>query len=150
VGDRLAGRDDTRTFAFLSDGELQEGQVWEAAMFAGHHRLARLTVLLDANNSQVDGPVDSITTIEPVAAKWQSFGWDAADLDGHDVAAIAAALAGPAARPRALICRTSTRHGLACLPADADGHFIKLPADLAAMAVAELEARLATEAAGDG
>src|SRR6516165_3219150 len=72
LGDRLAGRDDTRTFAFLSDGELQEGQVWEAAMFAGHHRLARLTVLLDANNSQVDGPVDSITTIEPVAAKWQA------------------------------------------------------------------------------
>ena len=93
LGDRLTGRDDARTFAFISDGELQEGQVWEAAMFAGHHRLARLTVLLDANNSQVDGPVDSITTIEPVAAKWQAFGWDAADLDGHDVAAIAAALA---------------------------------------------------------
>jgi transketolase len=150
LGDRLAGRDDTRTFAFLSDGELQEGQVWEAAMFAGHHRLSRLTVLLDANNSQVDGPVDSITTIEPVAAKWQAFGWDAADLDGHDVAAIAGALAGPAGRPRVLICRTSTRHGLACLPPDADGHFIKLPAHLAATAVAELRARLTTEAAGDG
>jgi len=116
----------------------------------GHHRLARLTVLLDANNSQVDGPVDSITTIEPVAAKWQAFGWDAADLDGHDVAAIAAALARPAGRPRVLICRTSTRHGLDCLPPDADGHFIKLPPDLAAMAVAELDARLAAETAGDG
>jgi transketolase len=119
-------------------------------MFAGHHRLTRLAVLLDANNSQVDGPVDSITTIEPVAAKWRAFGWDAADLDGHDVAAIAAALAGPADRPRVLVCRTSTRHGLACLPPDADGHFIKLPADLAVRAVAELSARLATEAAGDG
>ena len=150
LGDRLAGRDGTRTFAFLSDGELQEGQVWEAAMFAAHHRLARLAVLVDANNSQVDGPVDSITTIEPVAAKWRAFGWDAADLDGHDVAAIAAALAGPADRPRVLICRTSTRHGLACLPADADGHFIKLPPELAAMAAAELGARLAAEAAGDG
>jgi len=150
LGDRLARRGDARTFAFLSDGELQEGQVWEAAMFAGHHRLAQLTVLLDANNSQVDGPVDSITTIEPVAAKWQAFGWDAADLDGHDVAAIAAALAGQASRPRALICRTSTRHGLACLPPDADGHFIKLPADLAAAASAELSARLTAEAAVDG
>ena len=150
LGDRLAGRDGTRTFAFLSDGELQEGQVWEAAMFAGHHRLARLTVLLDANNSQVDGPVDSVTTIEPVAAKWQAFGWDAADLDGHDAAAIAAALAGPADHPWVLICRTSTRHGLASLPADADGHFIKLPPDLAAMAAAELSIRLAAEAAGDG
>ena len=155
LGDRLTGREDTRTFAFVSDGELQEGQVWEAAMFAGHHRLSRLTVLLDANNSQVDGPVDSITTIEPVAAKWQAFGWDAADLDGHDVAAIAAALAAGAlaARPQVLICRTSTRRGLACLPPDADGHFIKLPADLADAAAAELRAeldRLAPEAAGNG
>ena len=114
-------------------------------MFAGHRRLSRLTVLLDANNSQVDGPVDSITTIEPVAGKWRAFGWDTADLDGHDVAAIAAALAdgARAARPQVLICRTSTRQGLACLPPDADGHFIKLPADLAAAAAAELRAELA-------
>jgi transketolase len=143
LGDRLTGRDDARTFAFISDGELQEGQVWEAAMFAGHHRLSRLTVLLDANNSQVDGPVDSITTIEPVAVKWRAFGWDAVNLDGHDVAAVAAALAAEAHRPRVLICRTSTRHGLACLPPDADGHFIKLPADLAEAADAELRAELA-------
>jgi transketolase len=122
-------------------------------MFAGHHRLARLTVLLDANNSQVDGPVDSITTIEPVAAKWQAFGWDAADLDGHDAAAIAAALAAAARadRPQVLICRTSTRHGLACLPPDADGHFIKLPGDLAGAATAELRAELdRLQAAGRG
>ena len=124
-------------------------------MFAGHHRLSRLTVLLDANNSQVDGPVDTITTIEPVAAKWAAFGWDAADLDGHDAAAISAALAAGAraARPQVLICRTSTRHGLACLPPDADGHFIKLPADLAAAAAAELQAeldRITAEAVSDG
>jgi len=148
LADRLLGRPEARTFAFLSDGELQEGQVWEAAMFAGHYRLARLTVLLDANNSQVDGPVDSITTIEPIAAKWRAFGWDAVDLDGHDVGAVAAALAGGAdkpdgaAGPHVLVCRTSTRHGLACLPPDADGHFIKLPADLAAAADAELSAEL--------
>jgi len=152
LADRLRGRTDATTFAFLSDGELQEGQVWEAAMFAGHHRLGRLTVLLDANNSQVDGPVDSITTIEPVAAKWRAFGWDAVELDGHDVGAVAAALAGGAsgadgasgpARPRVLVCRTSTRHGLTCLPPDADGHFIKLPAALAAAADAELSQELA-------
>ena len=144
LADRLQGRPEVRTFAFLSDGELQEGQVWEAAMFAGHYRLSRLTVLLDANNSQVDGPVDTITTIEPIAAKWRAFGWEAADLDGHDAAAVTAALtaAADASRPQVIICRTSTRHGLDCLPPDADGHFIKLPAGLAAAAAAELTAEL--------
>ena len=77
VADRILGHGDTRTYAVISDGEVQEGQVWEAAMFAGHHHLDRITVLLDANNSQVDGPVDEITTIEPLADKWTAFGWDA-------------------------------------------------------------------------
>ena len=143
LSDRLRGRE-ARTFALVSDGELEEGQVWEAAMFAAHHRLAALTVLLDANNSQVDGPVDSITTIEPIAAKWAAFGWATAEVDGHDVAAVIAALtaAERSTRPAAVICRTSTRHGLDCLPPDADGHFIKLPAGLAAVAERELTARL--------
>ncbi len=144
LSDRLTGRPDVRTFAFISDGELEEGQVWEAAMFAGHHRLSRLTVLVDANNSQVDGPVNRITTLEPIIGKWRAFGWDAADLDGHDADSIAAALAGgvDARRPQALVCRTSTAHGLRCLPPDADGHFIKLPPELAAAAVAELTAEM--------
>ena len=143
LSDRLKARD-RRTFAMVSDGELEEGQVWEAAMFAGHHRLSRLTVLLDANNSQVDGPVDTITTIEPIAAKWEAFGWTAADVDGHDVDAVIKALteADRGNKPFVLINRTSTTHGLDCLPADADGHFIKLPPDLAARAEAELRRRL--------
>jgi transketolase len=140
LSDRLRGRG-ARIFAMLSDGELEEGQVWEAAMFAAHHGLAGLTVLLDANNSQVDGPVDSITTIEPIAEKWAAFGWHVADLDGHDLGQIGAALAQAAEereRPSVLVCRTSTVHGLDCLPTDADGHFIKLPPVLAAAAVDEL------------
>jgi transketolase len=143
LSDRLRGRD-ARTFVLISDGELEEGQVWEAAMFAAHHRLTSLTVLVDANNSQVDGPVDTITTIEPMASKWESFGWAPTELDGHDLPAVTAALvaARQASRPAALICRTSTRHGLDCLPPDADGHFIKLPPGLAAAAIAELTARL--------
>jgi transketolase len=139
LSDRM--RNNTRrTFAVISDGELEEGQVWEAAMFAGHHRLDRLTVLLDANNSQVDGPVDEITTLEPVKGKWEAFGWAAQDIDGHDVDAVIAALAraDSAKRPAVLINRTSTAHGLRCLPPDADGHFIKLPPELAAAAEAEL------------
>ena len=143
LSDRMRGRA-RRTFALLSDGELEEGQVWEAALFAAHHRLGRLTVLLDANNSQVDGPVDEITTLEPIREKWEAFGWTARELDGHDVHAVVTALAGAdsAQQPTVLINRTSTAHGLRCLPPDADGHFIKLPPDLAARAEAELSAVL--------
>lgn len=143
LSDRLRGRT-RRTFAVISDGELEEGQVWEAAMFAAHHRLGRLTVLLDANNSQVDGPVDEITTLEPVKGKWEAFGWAAEELNGHDVHAIIEALARAenAEQPTVLINRTSTVHGLRCLPPDADGHFIKLPPELAARAEAELTAGL--------
>jgi transketolase len=146
LADRLRSKT-RRTFAMISDGELEEGQVWEAAMFAGHHRLSSLTVLLDANNSQVDGPVDAITTIEPIAAKWEAFGWTAYDIDGHDVAAVMGALAtaGQGNQPSVLINRTSTTRGLRCLPPDADGHFIKLPPELAAAAEAELLAELARQ-----
>jgi transketolase len=144
LADRMRGSD-ARIFTMVSDGELEEGQVWEAALFAAHHHLGRLVVLLDANNSQVDGPVDSITTLEPIAAKWAAFGWHVQDLDGHDLDALSAALAGAAAqegRPSVLICRTSTVHGLDCLPPDADGHFIKLPPDLATAAIRELTGKL--------
>jgi len=142
---RMRGEDEARVFAIVSDGELEEGQTWEAALFAGHHGLGRLIVLLDANDSQVDGPVSSITTIEPIAAKWESFGWAAFDVDGHDVRALAAALQSAIEdpRPAVVIARTSTMHGLSVLPEGADGHFIKLPAELAEAAIAELEARLA-------
>lgn len=145
LANRLAGKDDARVFALVSDGELEEGQLWEAAMFAAHHGLGGVTVLLDANDSQVDGPVSSITTIEPIAAKWESFGWAAFDIDGHDIEAVTQAIhaAVDDPRPAIVIGRTSTIHGLSVLPPDADGHFIKLPPRLAEAAINELEARLA-------
>jgi transketolase len=142
---QLRGETAARVFVIVSDGELQEGQTWEAAMFAAHRGLSSLVALLDANDSQVDGPVSSITTIEPIAAKWEAFGWAAFDVDGHDAeavhSAIGSAIADP--RPAVVIGRTSTSHGLSVLPENADGHFIKLDAGLAAAATAELEARLA-------
>ena len=144
LADRFRGSD-ARIFTMVSDGEMEEGQVWEAALFAAHHRLDKLVVLLDVNNSQVDGPVDSITTIEPLAAKWSAFGWHVQDLDGHDVDAVSAALAETDARggrPSVLICRTSITGGLDCLPPDTDGHFIKLPPELAEAAVEELTGKL--------
>jgi transketolase len=145
LSDRLRGETDASVFVLVSDGELEEGQTWEAAMFAAHQNLSNLVVLLDANNSQVDGPISSITTIEPIAAKWASFGWRALEVGGHDAHAVSEAITAAVAEPRpsVVIARTSTVHGLNCLPPDADGHFIKLPAELAGAAIAELEARLA-------
>jgi len=145
LGQKMKRENGARVFAMISDGELEEGQVWEAAMFAAHNRLDNLVALLDANDSQVDGPISSITTIDPIADKFESFGWAAFDVDGHDADAIDAAIARAVAagRPAVVIARTSTRQGLACLPDGVDGHFIKLPPELADAARTELEARLA-------
>jgi transketolase len=142
LASRIAG-DDRRVLAFLSDGEMEEGQVWESAMFAAHHKLGHLTVVLDANNSQVDGPLTSVTTIEPLAEKWRSFGWQVFDVDGHDVVQLESALGAPAeaSRPRIVIARTSIRGGLRSLPATTDGHWMKLDPDVRDNVIAELEAQ---------
>jgi transketolase len=107
LSDRLTGRDRS-TVACLSDGELEEGQVWEAAMFAAHAGLERLTVVLDANGSQVDGTIASVTTIEPVVPKWEAFGWSAIEVDGHDVSALNDAFraADAAPNPEVVVART--------------------------------------------
>lgn len=141
---RMHGNTDSRVFALVSDGELEEGQVWEAALFAAHNQLSSLVVIIDANDSQVDGPVSTITTLDPIADKWRSFGWDAFDIDGHDVDEVSDALqkAITSDRPAVVIGRTSTTHGIS-LPDGVDGHFIKLPQDVAGSAIAELERRLA-------
>jgi transketolase len=142
----LAAEDRT-TYAFLSDGEMEEGQVWEAAMFASHHRhrMGRLIVTIDANNSQVDGSVTSVTTIEPLASKWRSFGWRVADIDGHDVEALSEALATQTQdrRPFVIIARTDILGRAKSLPPTVDGHFIKLDSGLQRALTAELEAALA-------
>lgn len=142
---KMRGDTDTKVFALISDGELEEGQLWEAAMFAGHNELKNLVVLLDANDSQVDGPISSITTIEPIAAKWESFGWAAFDVAGNDADAVNTAIgqALESGKPAIIIGRTSITHGLSVLPDSTDGHFIKLSAELTKAAQAELEARLA-------
>lgn len=137
--------DDRDTFAFLSDGEMEEGQVWEAAMFAAHRRLDRLTIVIDANNSQVDGPVTSVTTLEPLAEKWRAFGWRVVEVDGHDVAALAQAFASRhgGAGPLAVIARTEILGRVRAIPPTVDGHFIKLDGDMRAAILRELEASLA-------
>lgn len=141
---QLAG-EDRDVFAFLSDGEMEEGQVWEAAMFAAHRHLDRLVAIIDANNSQVDGPVTSVTTLEPLADKWRAFGWQVAEVDGHDIEALWRALASrrEVAAPRVIVARTAITGRVRAIPPTVDGHFIKLDNALQAAILSELEAALA-------
>lgn len=140
----LAG-EDRRIFAFLSDGEQQEGQIWEAAMFAAHNRdrMSRLVAVIDANNSQVDGPVTSVTTLEPLADKWRAFGWRVAEVDGHDLDALCGAFeSGAYGAPLAVIARTEITGRLKSIPPTIDGHFMKLDAGLVRAMTEELETSL--------
>jgi transketolase len=91
VGMCLAARmrgSDHRTFVLLGDGELHEGQVWEAAMSASHYKLGNLVAIVDANGSSADGPTSDVMNIEPIAGRFEAFGWRAVEIDGHDVARI--------------------------------------------------------------
>ncbi len=116
-------------------------------MFASHHRhrLGRIVVIVDANNSQVDGPVTSVTTLEPLADKWRSFGWRVAEVDGHDVDALSGAFASRSAdaEPLVIIARTEILGRMRSIPPTVDGHFIKLDGALERALTAELEAALA-------
>ena len=91
VGVALAGRLDSRdyrVYALLSDGECDEGQVWEAAMFAGAKRLFNLTQIIDRNNIQIDGHTEDVMPLESLKEKYESFGWHVIEVGGHDMRAI--------------------------------------------------------------
>lgn len=75
----------SRVYCLLGDGEIQEGQVWEAAMTAAHYRLDNVCAIVDLNGLQIDGPVSKVKAIEPVTSKWSAFGWNVIDIDGHDM-----------------------------------------------------------------
>jgi transketolase len=80
------GRADQRVFALLGDGELQEGQVWEAAMFAAHQKLSNLVAIVDNNDLQIDGHLDEVVGLGDIGAKFTAFGWLVLEMDGHDLA----------------------------------------------------------------
>jgi transketolase len=95
LGIALANRllpDKVMTFVLMGDGELQEGQCWEAIMAAGHFKVERLIAIVDRNNVQLDGFVHDIMNVGPLDCKWQSFGWQAIEADGHDIAQLVSAL----------------------------------------------------------
>lgn len=109
-----------RVWALISDGELEEGQTWEAFQAASNFELDNLTVMLDANGLQVDGWVSEVMKIEPIADKIRAFGWTVAEVDGHDPEAIAeAAESVVPGKPTLVVCRTNPIH---TVPSLADRH----------------------------
>lgn len=85
-------KEDYRVYAILGDGEVQEGQIWEAAMTAAHYKLDNLCVFLDSNNLQIDGNVDEIMNVNPLPEKWEAFGWNVIKINGHNYEEILSAL----------------------------------------------------------
>lgn len=78
-------RKQTRIFCLMGDGELQEGQNWEAAMLASHYKIDNLTAFIDRNKMQIDGPTEQVMSLEPLADKWKAFGWNVLEINGHDM-----------------------------------------------------------------
>ena len=133
TGIALAGKldhRDYRVFVLLSDGECQEGSVWEAALFASHHKLDNLVAIIDYNKIQSLGQIDSILGLEPFKDKWKSFGWEVEEVDGHDVSQICKMLGTvPFAKdkPSMLIAHTVKGKGISFMKNEPIWHY-RLPA----------------------
>ena len=129
----------------MSDGELDEGSTWEAAASAAHHGLSRLICLVDLNKQQADGPPSQVLGVEPVADKWQAFGWHVQRVDGNDMAAVLAAF--DAARhckedkPRVILFDTLMGKGLPFLEQREKNHFIRVDPPEWQQAIAYLDAQ---------
>jgi len=138
---RLRGLD-YRTYALVGDGECQAGVVWEGAMLAAKYRLANLTVILDSNEVQLDGRVDEIMPLEPLRRKWESFGWTATEVDGHDMRQVLDSLDGAAQndRPSLIVAHTVKGKGVSFMEGKAEWHGKAPNADELARALAELNA----------
>jgi transketolase len=143
LGGRLAGRD-FRTYVMVGDGELAEGQVWEAAMAASHFRLDRLVCIVDRNQLCLDGRTEDVMAVEPLDERFASFGWQVQRIDGHDLKAILDAfdrLDDSSGKPHVIIADTVKGKGVARMELDLDWHVgILSPEDHAAVE-AELRGR---------
>ncbi|MBI2685475.1 MAG: transketolase [Acidobacteria bacterium] len=105
----------TRVYVVLGDGEIQEGQIWEAAMYGAFHKVDNICAIVDYNRIQLDGFVKDIMELEPLADKWRAFGWNTLEVDGHDFAALQKAFAEAAAtkgKPTVLIAHTIKGKGV--------------------------------------
>lgn len=128
AGVALAGKRrqaDWHTYAIVSDGELDEGSNWEAILFAPHHKLDNLTLIVDYNKIQSFGTTAEVLNLDPLAAKFEAFGWETLEVDGHDHAALAQALAktGRAGKPRVVIAHTVKGKGVSFMENQLAWHY---------------------------
>ena len=135
----------------MSDGELDEGSTWEAAMSAAHHQLDNLICLVDINNQQADGPSTKVMGFEPLADKWEAFGWFVQRVNGNDIDAVRAAFDAArtegSARPRVILFDTLMGKGVPFLEQREKNHFIRVDASEWQQAIDFLDQANATGAA---
>jgi transketolase len=144
IGMAMAGRLDKqgyRVYVLLGDGECDEGQVWEAAMFAPHHRLDNITAIVDHNDLQLDGRVCDIMALEPLTDKWRAFNWNVLEIDGHNMGEILKALARAGetrGKPTVIIAHTIKGKGVSFMEGNVDFHGKAPNAEQTAQALKEL------------
>lgn len=133
---------DTRVFVLMGDGECQEGQVWEAAMAAGHHKPKNLVAIVDYNKFQLDGAIRDILEIQPFNQKWESFGWQVREIDGHDLNQVTDALkwAIGVAGPSCIVANTVKGKGVSFMENQNAYHGVAPTDDELARALAEFDA----------
>ena len=135
-------KEDYRVYTVLGDGEIQEGQVWEAAMLAGHRNLDNLVVIVDNNNLQIDGTVEEVNSPYPIDKKFEAFKFHVINIDGHDFDQIAAALAEAKAtkgQPTAIIAKTVKGKGVSFMENQVGWHGVAPNAEQYAAAMEELK-----------
>lgn len=141
IGLKMDGLD-SRVYCLLGDGEIQEGQVWEAAMTAAHYRLDNMCAMVDLNGLQIDGPVSEVKGIEPVDMKWKAFGWHVIDIDGNDMDAIVKALDAAESvkgKPTVILARTVKGKGVSFFEGKVKYHGIAPTQEELRRALKELE-----------
>lgn len=127
-----------RTFVVLSEGEMYEGSTWESALFAAHNRLDNLVVIVDRNRKIILGDTEDLVALEPIAAKWESFGWMTTAVDGHSCGELIDALKEHGDKPRVVIANTVKGRGISFMEDRAEWHYTTLTDELVDLAREEL------------
>jgi transketolase len=143
LGGRLNGSTGYRAYVLLGDGECQEGQIWESAMFGAHVRADKLTAIVDYNKYQESGPISRELALEPFAEKWRSFGWHAEEVNGHDIGALIEVLQAVQqvqGKPQVVIAHTVKGKGVSFVEADYRFHGKALTPEQAEKAREEINA----------